>query len=125
MRREMQTITVEKARLLATLTENRDKHRAVFLEAQDAYRAKVIEILDQRLEDAREGRKIDLFFRMPEPVDYTSEFDQAIAMVEWAQGDTIDLTHVDFQQYVLNEWGWSSNFAASTQSYIGSKNSAG
>lgn len=114
----MQNITVSKGKLLETLQTQRDEHRALFLQAQDVFREKVIQVLDERLAAARAGRKIDLYISLPEPRDYTEEFDRAIAMVEWAEGTSIDLTERDFQRYVLNSWEWAGAFAASTQSYI-------
>lgn len=114
----MQNITVDKDKLLATLRTNRDQHHELFLKAQDVFRNRVIEVLDERLAQAREGRKVDLFIGLPEPVDYTDKFDESIAMVEWAEGSTMDLSEKDFQRYVLNKWEWAAAFAASTKSYL-------
>lgn len=116
----MQTITVNKAKLLTTLQENRNAHRNLFLTAQVIFRDKVIQTLDRHLEEARAGGQIKLWIHLPEPEDHTASFDQAIAMVQWAEGDTIDLTEKDFQRYVLNNWEWQQSFAANTQSYVGS-----
>lgn len=114
----MQTITVSKQRLLETLRTNREEHRELFLKAQDVFRQRVIEVLDERLRHARAGRKVELFIHLPEPEDYTERFDQAIAMVEWAEGNSIELTEKDFQRYVLNRWEWAQSFAAATRSYV-------
>lgn len=114
----MQNITVSKLQLLETLRENREKHRDLFLKAQEKFRERVIEELDRRLADARAGRKIDIFFTLPEPVDYTGSFDQAISMVEWEQSQSITLSEKDFQRYVLNKWEWEHLFAANTASYV-------
>lgn len=113
----MNTITVKKERLLETLQTNRANHRDEFLKAQEGYRAKVIEVLDQRLQDAREGKQIDLRIHLPEPRDYTSDFDTAISMVEWAEGDTMDLEQHDFERYVLNKWEWREAFIATNSRY--------
>lgn len=114
----MENITVDKVRLLETLTANREEHQAIFAKAQVAYREKVIEVLDQRLADARAGRKIITFLNLPEPTDYTDAFDRAIKMVEWQEGETIELSEHDFERYVMNDWEWQGKFAASTQSYV-------
>lgn len=116
----MQNITVMKSRLLETLRQNRDEHKGLFLQAQEKYRERVIQELDRRLADATAGRKIDIFFSLPEPVDYTGEFDKAISMVEWDEGNTVDLSEKDFQRYVLNKWEWEHLFAANTASYLAS-----
>ena len=115
----MRTVEVNKERLLETLKDNQTKHRERFLKAQEVFREKVIEQLDARLQEARSGGKIDIMFRLPEPRDYTSEYDTAISMVEWAEGDTIELDENDFEQYVLDKWGWHGTFMASTAAYVG------
>lgn len=114
----MQTITVMKTSLLEKLKENRTEHRDIFLDAQAKYRERIIDELDKRLADVRAGRKINVYIALPEPQDYTEAFDTAIAMVEWAQGNTIDLSEKDFNRYVLNKWEWQQAFAANTQSYL-------
>jgi hypothetical protein len=116
----MEIIKVKKKRLLKTLRKNRKVHRQMFLDAQEVYREEVIKLLDSRLQRAREGGKIDMAFRLPEPQDYTESYDTAISMVDWAEGDTIDLDERSFEQYVLNKWGWQGAFAANTASYLAS-----
>lgn len=114
----MQTITVSKERLLSTLKTNRDEHEGLFIKAQEVYREKFIEALERRLADARAGGKVSTFFNLPEPVNYTDEFDKAIGMVEWAEGATIEMTERDFQRFVRNQWEWAAAFEANTKSYI-------
>lgn len=115
----MNDITVSKADLIAKIKANRDTHRQQFLDAQVVYRSRVIEELDARLLEARRpGGRIDLGFHLPEPVDYTSEYDQALAMLDWEVGDQVTLDQDVFRQLVLNQWHWARQFAASTQSYL-------
>lgn len=114
----MEIITVNKEKLLDTLRTNRDAHHDLFVKAQEVFREKVIEALDKRLEAARNGGKIDLRIGLPEPLDYTDSFERAIAMVEWAEGNTVELSERDFQRYVLNDWEWAVAFAQNTGSYL-------
>lgn len=114
----MHNVTVSKSRLMRTLRINRDNHRAIFLAAQDKYREKVIELLDRRLAEVRDGQPISLHFGLPEPVDYTSEYDAAISSLEWEEGETVVLDESSFRQLVLNEWRWAQHFAANSASYL-------
>lgn len=114
----MRSITVAKTQLLGVLKANREEHRDVFLKAQEAYRERAIYELDKRLKAARDGKKINLYVNLNEPEDHTDSFDTAIAMVEWEQGDTIELTEQDFVRYVNNKWEWDRSFAANTMSYV-------
>ncbi|SRR6266581_835277 len=111
------TVTVHKIELLDKMRDNRDTHRAKFLEAQSKYRERVIEELDKRLAEARNGGRINLGFALPEPVDYTDDYDQAIEMFTWHEGDSVVLDQEQFKQYVLDQWGWGRLFAANTLSY--------
>lgn len=114
----MKEITVDKERLGQTLVRNRDEHQHLFQTAQREFRAKFIEVLERRLAAARSGDPVKAYLSMPEPVDYTEAFDRAIAMVEWAEGDTITLSEQDFQRYILNKWEWSPAFEANTVAYV-------
>lgn len=114
----MNTVTVKKADLVATLTTNRDEHRDQFEKAQVKFRERVIYELDKRLERARKGDKVELFIRLPEPEEHTDSYDTALAMLEWEVDDEVKLTQSQFSELVLNQWGWAKSFAGSTQSYL-------
>jgi hypothetical protein len=108
---------INKNELLTILEANRARHRDVFLAAQDGYRRRVIQELDRRLEDARAGRKIDLLFRLPEPEDHTADYDREIKMLELETGITVVLTTREFDQLVMDNWGWSGDFALTSSAY--------
>lgn len=118
MRNEDMSVRVNKGKLLDTVRENRDAHRSLFLSAQERYRTIAIRELDDRLRRTREGEPINLSFRLPAPEDYTEQYDIAIAMVEWEVGEEIELTRMEFEQFVLNKWSWNRSFAASTDAYL-------
>lgn len=115
----MENIKVDKGKLLETLHRNRDEHRSLFLKAQVKYREAVIAELDKRLQQARDGGVIHLIFNLPEPVDYTSEYDTAIRMLEWDVSNIVELDESSFERFVLNKWHWARSFAAGTMSYVG------
>jgi len=113
----MDTITVPKGELIATLRQNRDEHRELFLKAQEVYREQMIAELDRALTEAKNGGRIIRSFRLPIPEDHTDDFDTAIGMLEWDTGDTVKLTQREYMTYVKNEWGWQQSFRANTMSY--------
>jgi hypothetical protein len=108
---------INKTELLAILEENRAKHRDTFLRAQEGYRRRVIQELDRRLEDARAGRKIDLYFQLPEPEDHTADYTREIRMLELETRTTVILSTREFDQLVMDNWGWSENFAMTSSVY--------
>jgi|KBSMisStandDraft_5_1062788.scaffolds.fasta_scaffold509748_3 hypothetical protein len=114
----MQNITVSKRDLIEKVRTNREEHRAIFLAAQEKYREKVIDLLDKRLADARDGRPIVLTFGLPEPVDYSGEYDAALDALAWEQADSVVLDEDTFRRLVRNEWSWARHFAANSMSYL-------
>jgi hypothetical protein len=113
----MNKVKVHKAALIETLTKNRDEHRATFLKAQERFRERVIEELDARLERARKGKQVDLAIRLPEPVDYTDEYQRALDMLEWEIDEEVELDQEGFAQLVRNEWSWQRMWASNSLAY--------
>ncbi|HDY87689.1 MAG TPA: hypothetical protein ENH82_06160 [bacterium] len=114
----MNTVKVEKDRLLKKLIVNRDSHRAEFLKAQKGFREEVIEQLDEALQDARNGKRINTCFKLPAPVDQTSDYDTAIEMLDWVVDDEIELTQQAFRQYILDDWHWKTDWTVSNSAYM-------
>lgn len=113
----MKSVTVEKTELLDILKTNRDAHRAIFENALEGYRIKWIEILEERLEEVRLGRKIDHGIWLNEPVDQTKDYDRAIRMVEMHTKDTIELDEKSIANFVLDDWSWSDQFVTTNSMY--------
>ena len=78
----------------------------------------VVEELDRRLEDAKNGRKINLYFELVEPMNQTSDYKRAIGMLEMSVEDVIELTQDEYSCYVLDEWRWSGQFAITSSRYL-------
>jgi hypothetical protein len=114
----MNAIKVKKSELLDKLKTNRAAHSAQFEKAVVGYRVTVIKVLEQRLEEARKGKLPQMIFNLPLPVDQTKAYDRAIGMLELSVDDHIDLEEHDYQQYVLDEWGWSAATTATNASYF-------
>ncbi len=113
----METVKVNKFKLLEKLRHNRSEHREIFEEASAAVRKEVIKVLDQRLEDAKIGKRISLRIDLVQPMDQTEEYDQAIAMCEMSVDDEITLSHENFRCYILDKWHWRDQFIASNRGY--------
>lgn len=104
-------------KLVEILKTNREKHRAVFLAAQENFRAAVIAALESRLEDVRDGKKIDQYIRLTEPMDQTKDYDRVLAMCAHSSDDHITLDENDFKSYVLDQWGWKDQWKMSNATY--------
>lgn len=116
----MELINVKKDQLLMKVKGNRDNHRKVFDDGQEVYRERVIAELDSMLSDAKAGRKIQRAVSLIEPEDHTSDYDRVIAMLEMSVDDQVELNEIDFQRYVMDQWGWNASFQNSTAMYAAS-----
>lgn len=113
----MRPITVNKGELLDILRKNRDAHRAIFEEALEGYRKKVVEVLEERLEEARKGRKWDVYVHLTQPEDHTRDYTVAIDMLTMSLSDTAELDEQSFRSFVKDDWQWKRQFLASNSLY--------
>lgn len=113
----MRDITVRCAELAEKVLTNRARHRTKFLKAQEAFRARLIEELDRRLADARNGLSVNLYIDLPEPKDHTADYDRVLEMLAMHIEENIDLSERDVQMYVQDDWGWKKEFETTNLVY--------
>lgn len=113
----MRTVKVKKDELYEIMKTNREAHWGVFMKAQEAYKAYLIKELEQRLDEAQKGMKIDHYIRLEAPVNHTEDYDRACAMVKMSVEDIIELSEQDFAQYVMDQWAWKHAFVENAGSY--------
>ena len=113
----MNTVSVNKVRLLETLESNLEKHRKDFTEADDQYRGHVVAALRDRALKIEQGGEINSTFNLPKPVSYASEYEDAIRMLQWEVNDDVELSDYDFKQLVSDEWDWKQRFVATNSTY--------
>jgi hypothetical protein len=103
--------------ILTKVKANRASHRNEFLEAQEGYRKKAIEILDQRLADARAGKELNMLIQLPAPQDHTKDYDRVIMMLEMTTDEVLEIDQNEFAQYVLDDWSWKQQFMLTNSMY--------
>lgn len=111
-------ITVDRIQLLETLKANRETHGESFKQAMTGYVALQREELENLLKKLNDGEAIPSRLRELPPEDHTKDYDEAIAMMEWAIGPEVLLTQSQFRQYVMDNWGWKEQWTASNTGYI-------
>jgi len=114
----MQTIKVNKETLLSKLRENREHHVNTYENVLEAYKEKSIELLNEHIERIRNGSIEKIYVSLPQPQNYEKEYDLAIDMVEWHQGNIIALDDIDFDRYVRDNWQWKHNFQTVNSTYV-------
>lgn len=115
--RGMQVVKVKKSELLAKLKASRFEHREIFLEALDGYHKAAIEALAARVKEAKDNKRVNLYFGLEQPIDQTKEYDRVITMLEMSVDDEIELTQQEFANYVMDDWSWMSQFLTSNAGY--------
>lgn len=115
----MKTVRVKKEKLIETLRENRVKHETEYKTVYGLWRTQYITLLTERITQVRENNpslnsfkeNVELgYINLPMPKSYISDYDTAIQMLEWTQEEEITLDRREFEQYVLDNWGWKSDF---------------
>lgn len=69
-----------------------DEAHWAFIEAQDGFRERIVEELDRRLSDARNGRAFNLAIGLPEPQDHTRDYERVIRMYEMSVSGEVEIT---------------------------------
>lgn len=113
----MNEITVGKAKLMATLQANREAHAAIFRRAIERYRVLAIATFEDYVAQVKAGKPVPRVLQLPIPEEHTEDYDRAILMLEWETYDEVQLTMVEFAQYVQDKWGWHAAFTANSTSY--------
>lgn len=114
----MYDITVKKTQLIEKLCENRRQHRELFERAQVGFKARIIEELELRLEQARDGKPVNLMISLAQPIDQTEDYDRVIAMLEMHTEEEVELDERDFRCYVLDKWEWAAGAFTTNSAYV-------
>ena len=116
--------------LLEKLKNNRESHHQEWEEAHGKWRelqtAKLKEFaasVQEAIEVAEKGGKIEFppqhDFMLDEPINHTKSYDKVIARMEMTVDETLYISHTDFDRYVLDDWSWKREFAATASLYNG------
>jgi hypothetical protein len=114
----MNEVKIKKNELLDVVRKNRENHNTLFLRAQEGFRTRVVEELDRRLADARQGVKVNIAINLPEPQDHTEDYDRVIRMLEMSVDDEVVLQSHEFDQYVMDNWQWAKMVRTLNASYV-------
>ena len=107
----MQKIKVNIAELMQKLKINRHQHKEDYKKALEGFKEEAIESLQKALEDAKAGKDIKLIFSdLVQPSSHLADYDRAILMLEVSVDKEIELSNVEFGQFIMDEWHWKQNF---------------
>lgn len=116
-------VRVDKAQLQETLRINRDAHEADFNEVWELYRQKLIDALQELIDEAKaaEHGKKNLTYSayVHTPENHTKDYDRIIDMVAMDNSDSIELSEQDYSWYVLDNWDWKERYNLTSSSLKG------
>lgn len=118
MARDGLTVYVDKDQLLAALERNCASHGAAYQKAKAGYIKVTTKQVEEYLTRLADGQLLERAFIPPPPEDHTSDYYDAISMMQWSLNESIELTQAQFKQYVQDDWGWKQTWQASNSSYI-------
>jgi fibronectin type 3 domain-containing protein len=116
----MNSVKIERKKLLDIVTENSSKHVEQYLEAIEDYKVAALKIAKENLKTAKTGdmQRLKTTRSLPSaPVSYEHNYARAIRMLELSAEDIIELEESVFNQLVLDEWGWKQQFMSLAATY--------
>lgn len=117
----MQKVKVNKNMLILTLKKNKEEHEENFLRAEQGYRKKVIEKLEELLLEAKAGGKICTKIDLAAPFNHIADYERVLRMLEMSVDDDIEITSMDFEQYIMDNWQWKAPFMNLLNTYTEEK----
>ena len=110
-------IPVDRKELLEELTKNRTKHAVDYEEAYEGFKLAFVKEAEKILALGKEGDFSKSHVGLTPPKSHVKDYDRVIRMMEMCKVDQVIITEQQFSQYVLDEWGWQSEFSTSKALY--------
>jgi hypothetical protein len=124
------TIKMNREKLVETMKTNLEQHIKTYNKAVQEYLLDLDDAMSKNarttrkaIASAKESGKIENLWvdykNLPQkPTSYEDQYVVKIAMFDNSADPTIELDEQEFKQYMLDQWGWKNQFAATTASYI-------
>jgi inhibitor of KinA sporulation pathway (predicted exonuclease) len=122
----LKDVLIDKIELIATLTKNMKQHEVDFIETMKDYDTTLVRVCKSNLKIAKknvnnamaDGRTFESFLDIPSaPREYSNEYNKAIRMFKMSVDSEIYLTPEVFNQLILDEWVWKTDFLRSKTHY--------
>jgi len=113
----MENIKVDKAKLLQTLKKHRTNHKKIYEDAMIGFRKAVIREATKILKQAKSDGELILKIDLVRPISFEKEYDKVVGLLELCISDLVEIDEIDFEKYILDQWGWQSTFSSASSSY--------
>lgn len=116
----MRSVKINKFNLLNIVNENKLKHIDNYNESVEDYKILALKIAKDNLSLAKSG-EIDKITKIkvlpPAPVSHEKDYDKALRMLDLSVDTEIEIEEDIFNQLVLDEWGWKTQFISHSTLY--------
>lgn len=109
---------IQKEVLISILKTNLEDHKKIYEEAKVGFLEKAAEQLAKTTKNFQnnDGTK-SVYINMAAPTNNIKEYERAIRMLELTQDTVIELEEFEFNQLVMDDWGWKKKFLVDNASY--------
>lgn len=122
MRNSDRMIKVDKKSLTETIAKNKAIHEAAYFEALEDYKTAVIKKCSQIVAQAQtDVTKVGNYLNLSIPSSYVKTYADYLEMLKWEVEDVVELSGIEFQHLVRDEWEWKDTFMstmASNKAYL-------
>ena len=107
-------VKVRKSEVLEKLKTNLKLHEEIYKKSLEGYKKKFIHRCEDILSKARKNNfDFSELSRLIKPENHSSDYRDAIAMIDMHVEDTIVLLEHEFMTCILNKWDWMRTFRKS------------
>ena len=92
-------------------------HDNFYNSALSGYWVKAEQVLTEKLQEAKNHKKLDNYLNLTFPESHSDDYVRAISMIELSENDVLQLTEQEFDSYVRNQWGWKNSFSSTNLQY--------
>jgi len=118
--RNMQTVNVDRIKLLEALKANLEIHRTEYAQALIDFKDRLeqdLKLAAKKVSKTEPKDLRDFNFTVNFPQNHEREFIEVIDMLEHSVDTTINLDSASFRAYIKNEWAWAHSFKMLNSSY--------
>ena len=110
-------ITVNKAKLIAKIKENKEAHIKAYAKAVIAYKREALAQLAELTKKAKSG-EMNLHLELTTPIDNRENYDKIVAMFDWEENELVTLEQNEFNEYVQDETEFARHAKFSNAMYL-------
>lgn len=110
-------ITVNKAKLIAKIKENKEAHIKAYAKAVIAYKREALAQLADLTKKAKTG-DMKLYLNLTTPIDNKEAYDAIIDMFNWDVAEEVTLEQNEFNEYVQDQTQFARDAQMSNAVYL-------